>query len=546
VILASGSPARAAPSVDQALLRSIADARAAATDPAACNKPPTDRLVRIYCTGRVRVGVREDYPLFGSRTDGVWQGYEIDIARAIGDRLGVAVRFVPVKPANRVSMLAEGSIDLAIATIGDNTQRANQVRFIRPHYYRSKTMLIGPRELQLSGWRDLRNQTVCGTVGNGSNAELVARGVRLMLFDDAGSLPQRLDDQTCSLAAQDDSFFASYLGDPEFADRFSAKFGFSPVPWGMAVAPQGSEMLARVLDAISQIFHRDGIFLAAARSAGIPTAFLAEQQAIWQRPDCNIDGGAKNPDCVLPPANTDLRPTPFAGAVAAFESWIATTAGVHLQLPMLKTAPAWSLFLSGVFNSLILVGGALVATFGFSLLFGLAMGSRSRLLRWPARGVLVAVQSSPILMTLVITAAIVQVLFSYSSSTAILAAVVALGLANGSNAGQAIAEACMTLRAEHIQAPMPLAQLWLQTLSRSATQIVAFLINAAKGTPIASFIGAPELLNSLTDITSFSDGRATTYTLLLIFYTTMIIGVVGLCHRGQAILERSRAATWTR
>ena len=79
-------------------------------------------------------------------------------------------------------------------------------------------------------------------------------------------------------------------------------------------------------------------------------------------------------------------------------------------------------------------------------------------------------------------------------------------------------------------------------MSRSATQIVAFLINAAKGTPIASFIGAPELLSALTDITSFSSGRVTTYSLLLVFYTAVVMGVVWLCSRFRRFLERSHAA----
>ena len=91
--------------------------------------------------------------------------------------------------------------------------------------------------------------------------------------------------------------------------------------------------------------------------------------------------------------------------------------------------------------------------------------------------------------------------------TVLGAAIVALGLTNGSNAGQAIGEAMWSLRAEG----RCKAGLFGRALSRSATQIVAFLINAAKGTPIASFIGAPELLSALTDITSFSSGRATTY-----------------------------------
>jgi polar amino acid transport system substrate-binding protein len=81
-----------------------------------------------------------------------------------------------------------------------------------------------------------------------------------------------------------------------------------------------------------------------------------------------------------------------------------------------------------------------------------------------------------------------------------------------------------------------------RALSRASTQIVAFLVNAAKGTPIASFIGAPELLSSLTDITSFSSGRVTTYTILLVFYTGVVMVVVWLCGKLRQALEHRQAA----
>ncbi len=58
-----------------------------------------------------------------------------------------------------------------------------------------------------------------------------------MLFDEAGVLPDRLRDEVCTLAAQDDSFFAYYFTDPAFTARFDQKFGFAQVPWGVAVCP---------------------------------------------------------------------------------------------------------------------------------------------------------------------------------------------------------------------------------------------------------------------------------------------------------------------
>jgi polar amino acid transport system substrate-binding protein len=525
-------------SPDAALARLLQAARA--TLPGACAQPAADRLIRILCTGRIRIGVRDYYPLFSSRDGEDREGYEVDAGRAIGRQLGVVVEFDRVNAATRIPLLAEDRIDLVIATMGHNTQRDGQARFVRPHYYQSETTVVGPRSLAVSGWQDIPGRTVCVTVGNGSNAELVARDARLMLFDEAGVLPERLKDGTCTLAAQDDSFFAKSFTDPAFAERYAQKFGFAQVPWGMAVARDGSAQLARALDLISQLFHRDGVFLALGRAHRIGTGFLEQQQAVWQRPECNAETGAANDVCVLPPFDAELKPTSFAGSVAAFAAWFEWWTGIELSLPMLATAPAWAMFKDGVANSLILIVGALLATLGFALLFGRALGSRSALLRWPVRLLTVALQSSPIVLTLVIAAAIARALFPFSDAVALGASILALGLTNGSNAGQAISEAMLTLRAEQAL-PRGSGDLFARALSRAATQIVAFLVNAAKGTPIASFIGAPELLSALTDITSFSSGRATTYTLLLIFYTAVVMIVVWLCGRLRLLLERRQA-----
>ena len=81
------------------------------------------------------VGERSDYPQFAEFDGTNWRGYEIDLARAIARRLGVGVDFVAVTPANRIALIGADRIDLAIASIGDNTQRDGQAHFARPHYY---------------------------------------------------------------------------------------------------------------------------------------------------------------------------------------------------------------------------------------------------------------------------------------------------------------------------------------------------------------------------------------------------------------------------
>ena len=535
-------PARAE-TPDAALAKLLDEAKAAASVPGACAQPGVDRLVRIFCEGKIRVGVREYYPLFGTREGSERLGYDVDVARGLAKHLGVEPVFTRVNAASRIPLLADDKIDLTIATMGHNAQRDGQVRFIRPHYYQSETIIVGPKGLAIGGWPDVASRTICVTIGNGSNAQIVSHNARLMLFDEAGVLPDRLRDETCALAAQDDSFFDFYFTDPAFAGSYDRKFGFGQLPWGMAVALSGSDRLARALDLTSQIFHRDGIFLDIAKENRIGLGFLQRQRTVWNRPECNTDTGASNPACVLPPLSSVLAPTPIAAQVAAFEGWIQKHTGIAVQLPMFKTMPAWLLFKAGIINSLVLVAGALVATLLFALVLGALQSSRSFLLRWPARALTVILQSSPVVLTLVISAAVALALFPYSSAVAIGAAIVALGLMNGANAGQAIAEAMHTLRTERGGPPAPTTELFGRAVSRSATQIVSFLVNAAKGTPIASFIGAPELLSALTDITSFASGRASTYSLLLVFYVCVVIVVVWLCDKLRVWLERRQMVT---
>jgi ABC-type amino acid transport substrate-binding protein len=147
--------------------------------PVDCSKSGADRLLRVLCAGRIRIGVRSDYPYFSEFEDTNWRGYEIDLARAVAKRLEVDIDFVSVTPANRIALLGADRIDLAIASIGDNTQRDQQAHFVRPHYFESETILVGARDLPLSSWKGTEGRTICVTVGNGSNAELWSHGARV-------------------------------------------------------------------------------------------------------------------------------------------------------------------------------------------------------------------------------------------------------------------------------------------------------------------------------------------------------------------------------
>ena len=372
-----------------------------------------------------------------------------------------------------------------------------------------------------------------------------------MLWEGGRKLIDGLQSGTCIMAAQDDSFFAFYLtgklgrdydgalfDSQEFASKFEQKLGFSEIPWGMGVARKGSDRLGDALDLISQIFHRDGIYLRLAQANGIKLDFLIEQQSLWQSIKCDSDQGNDNLSCVLPALNTALEPSIMVTKSLAFEKWVNRQLNIlNANIPaMLKTAPAWSLLKTGMFNSVLLMIGAVVITVLFAMLFAAALSSHFKILKWPSRLIVLAAQSSPVLLTLVITSTVVLAVFPYSPALLLSAVMLALGLMNGSMAGQAIAETILS--SESGKGSTNTRKPYLHSVVLSSTQLMSFVVNAAKGTPIASFVGTPELVSAVTDITAFSSNRVMTYTFLLIFYVVLVAIVVWLCNQITSVIEK--------
>lgn len=534
------------------LAEARAEARAEAQAGAApgCARP-ADQLARILCDGRLRVGLRTYYPGFSVRDDaGAFAGFEVDVANRIAGFLGVALAAVPVDARTRIAQVASHEVDLAIATMGHNVQRDGQVRFIRPHYYQSRTVVVGARGGdasdggasgggasggEVSDWDDMVGRTACVPVGASSNITIVQHHVRLMTFESPQALLTALDYGTCAFIVHDDTFFGALLTAPEWSARHAVKFGFSPLPWGMAVARDGGGRLAALLTQLSIAFHADGAFLDLARRNRLDTGFLEAERQRWSAPGCVEADGQPAAACLIPPVETATA-SDSVGAVPDAGRWLERHAaewlGLPLDLTLLKSAATSQLLLEGIGFSLALVGGALASTTVFSLAFGRLLGARLAPARWAAAAVTAVGQTTPMPLLMFFGYVLAAGTVRYSAGVALAVSVLVLGFYNGCYAGRAIHDATQALR----RADGPPAGFG-QALSVAAIQLVAFLINAAKGSPVAGMIGVPEFLNVISDLTSYSSDRMTAYLVLLAFYTGLMLAVIALLSAAQRRLQ---------
>ncbi|MBO9654225.1 transporter substrate-binding domain-containing protein [Agrobacterium sp. SOY23] len=131
-----------------------------------------DTLGDITSRGTIRVAVPQDFPPFGSvGTDMAPQGYDIDVANLIGEKLGVKVELVPVTSANRVPYLQTNKVDLVISSLGKNPDREKVIDFSTA-YAPFFNGVFAPDSVTVAKAEDLAGKTIGVTRGAVEDLEL--------------------------------------------------------------------------------------------------------------------------------------------------------------------------------------------------------------------------------------------------------------------------------------------------------------------------------------------------------------------------------------
>ncbi|PAQ02488.1 MAG: transporter substrate-binding domain-containing protein [Mesorhizobium sp.] len=131
-----------------------------------------DVLSDIGARGTVRIAVPQDFPPFGSvGADMTPQGYDIDIANLIGEKLGAKVEIVPVTSANRIPYLQTNKVDLVISSLGKNPDREKVIDFSEAYapFYNG---VFAPADVAVAKAEDLAGKTIGVTRGAIEDLEL--------------------------------------------------------------------------------------------------------------------------------------------------------------------------------------------------------------------------------------------------------------------------------------------------------------------------------------------------------------------------------------
>jgi polar amino acid transport system substrate-binding protein len=141
---------------------------------AACARPD-DTWDRVRETGVLRVGMDASFPPFETiAADGSLVGFDVDIARELGRRIGVEVQFVANLPYDGLyDALAVGRVDAVISALIVNPARMADFAYSNPYFDAGQVLVIQGEESEIKGMPDLSRRTLA--VEFGTQGDLEAR-----------------------------------------------------------------------------------------------------------------------------------------------------------------------------------------------------------------------------------------------------------------------------------------------------------------------------------------------------------------------------------
>jgi len=129
-------------------------------------------LDTILKAKKITVAIPTDYPPYGFvGTDLQPQGLDIDMARYIANKLGVAIELTPVTSANRIPYLQTKKADLVISTLGKNAEREKVIDFTAA-YSPFFQAVFAAKSMSIKSFADLSGKSIGVTRGAMEDQEL--------------------------------------------------------------------------------------------------------------------------------------------------------------------------------------------------------------------------------------------------------------------------------------------------------------------------------------------------------------------------------------
>ena len=142
-----------------------------------------DQLAAIQKAGKLVVGIEGTYPPFNyvDEASGEYMGYDVDVAKAVAEYLGVEAEFVMAEWDALLVGIDAGRWDTVIADVTATDERREKYDFSDPYLYTGRQVVVKKgNEVNIHSLEDLNGKKVATNTTNSWASKLEELGATIV------------------------------------------------------------------------------------------------------------------------------------------------------------------------------------------------------------------------------------------------------------------------------------------------------------------------------------------------------------------------------
>lgn len=208
---------------------SSASSTAASSDTATASTADTadeTELDKVKAAGKLVVGVEGTYPPFTYHDDnGELTGLDIELGKALADKLGVEVEFQEAAWDSLLIGIDTERFDTVINSVSITDERAEKYDFSDPYYYEARHVVVRADDDSIHGPEDLNGKKIATNTTNAFIPWYEEQGVEVVGVDTSGEAIDLLLSGRVDFVGINVPVLNAYLQEhPDAADKVKEAF----------------------------------------------------------------------------------------------------------------------------------------------------------------------------------------------------------------------------------------------------------------------------------------------------------------------------------
>lgn len=233
-----------------------------------CGGGGSKTAVENAADGKLTIGVKFDQPGLSLRNkDGSFSGFDIDVAKYVAGKLGVAedkITFKEAPSAQRETLIQNRQVDFVVGTYSITDQRKEKVDFAGPYYLAGQGLLIRADNTSITGPESLNGGKKLCSVRGSTPAQNIqknyANDVQLQEYDTYSLCVEALKAGAVDALTTDDIILAGFAAQNPGQLKLAGK-PFTTEKYGIGVKKGDTESRGKINDAIEAMIN-DGAWKA--------------------------------------------------------------------------------------------------------------------------------------------------------------------------------------------------------------------------------------------------------------------------------------------